>query len=155
MLSWLPSAQLGDCLVIGWLIPEKKTYDDAGDWIWDKLRFAPARGRTAPSKTPTCTDVISLDSVIYAAPPHANTRYRLCSQQEASAKSGHAGVFLTLIEFVQQQDERAKSGLERLDIGAVEAHLQLPHREADVMSDDEDEDEDNGEGSEGEGGEDS
>ncbi len=34
----------------------------------------------------------------------------------------------------------AKSGLERLDIGEVEARLQLPHREAEVMSDDDEDD---------------
>jgi hypothetical protein len=81
------------------------------------------------SNTPTCTDVISLDSVVYAAAPHGKTRYNMCSKREAEDKSsGEAGVFLTYIELLQQQEERLAAGEEALEISAVEGRLRPPHR---------------------------
>jgi hypothetical protein len=117
---------------IGWLSPIRKQYDAAGDWLWQKLRFAAPRNSTKLSSTPTATDIISIDSITYAAPAHSRTRYSLCSNKEVLSKSGQAGVFLTYVEWLVEQ----QAGSPQVDITELEAGLQVPHMEVDVQSDD-------------------
>ncbi len=58
--------------------------------MWDKLKFAPARGLKAPLSTPRLVNVISLETVVYGAAPHGKTRYNLASPTEASQRVGQS-----------------------------------------------------------------
>jgi hypothetical protein len=109
--------------------------------VWAKLKFAPARGLKAPTSTPRLVDVISLETVVYGAAPHGKTRYNLASPTEASQRVGQAGVFLTYIEFEQEQHQRAAAGEAALDIADMEARIRLPDRELMVATDDDDDEE--------------
>lgn len=127
---------------MGWLAPTSKEYDGEGQWLWGKLMFLPKRGKKALSRTPTTTDPISLDSIIYAAQPYGRTRYALAGRKDR-AGGGQAGEFLTCIEFLEESIKATSGqGEGNLDMAELERRLQekAPAREIDVNSDEESDD---------------
>ena len=126
---------------VGWLCPQNKVYDPQFQWLWGKLRFTPARfgTRSKVSSVPTQIDTIGVASIQYASPPVGRTRYNLASKQDVENKGGQAGVFLTYIEFLVEQQNRVLAGQPEQDITELAARLPVLHREAEVQSDDDDE----------------
>ncbi len=138
--------QTEDCVHVAWLWPEKAgdrrgsdRFTSDNSWVWDKLVLQPpmtvrrgTRGGDAMR-----VDVVPLSSVEWAARPFGNTRFRLCSAEEAQTKGERsvAATFLALVSAIQQNAVDLEQVLQQREAG-MEDDLGVVTGLTDVDSDD-------------------
>lgn len=96
---------------VAFLMPAKSApagqdrFSADADWVWGKLVFQPPQNTTRTSgNTYMWRSIVPVSSIEWAARPYRNSRFMLCSQQEAASKtSSVASTFMVLASAIQQK----------------------------------------------------